>query len=623
MTAPTRGLNEKRLWILLIAVALLARLIGLGDRALSHDESLHAYYSWNFSVGAGYEHNPMMHGPLLFHLNALMYRLFGASDFTSLLFPAFWGTGCVSLLYLFRRWLGAGGALAAAALVCLDPGHLFYSRYLRNDIMVSFFTLLMLWAVLDYRETRKVSSLLWLSAGLALQFITKETCYIAGVVFGSGCVFFSILETRGTGFLQWLKNLFRHPLMHCALLMLLLALPFAGALLHGPLGWDPLDNRSLAGQRRILGVAGGILLLCLLAGSLYFRSQKKTGAFWRAAALFWTVQILFYTSFFTNTVHGMASGIAGSLGYWLAQHDVQRGNPDVFFYVTLLLLYTPVLLLGAVMGVKGGIRASKVERPSVGLSEKSKAQTTCLEFHSPDLRPLTSPLFFFLWLFLGNLLIYSWAGERMPWLLLHISLPLCLLTGPALVRVFSEPGRRMLKGLLILGCFQLTANSLRVSGPLAEGPWEPLMYAHSGEQLKPSLMIIGDHLERNPGTRIWVHSKDGGASYAWPMLWYFREGEADYLDIVPGAVPENISVILVPPQKEMDFIAQGWVARLRVDMTTWPRSDYHRVTRKNLKKLYTLPAVREKLLKYYLFRGQPAWGESEWPVPNRYLLMTR
>ncbi len=583
--------GEKKLWILLIMLSLGFRLIGLGERAMSHDESLHAYYSWNLSQGLNYEHNPMTHGPLLFHLNGLVYALISDSDFASLLFPALWGTGCVALLILFRKWLGTAGALCSAAFISLDPGHLFYSRYLRNDIMVSFFTLLMLWAVLEYRDSRKSSSLLWLSLGLALQFVTKETCYIAGAVFGSGCVFFAALETPCQNFRKWIRDWVSNPLMHCAALMLLLALPFAGTLLHPILGWDPLNNRSPEGQKQIFIVAGWIFLCALLCGTLYFNRQKRLQGFLESLGIFWIIQILLFTTLLTNPAHGMASGLAGSLGYWLKQHDVQRGNPDPFFYVTLLLLYSPVLIGGVLLSLR---KITRWPLPLIG------------------------------WLFLGNLLIYSWAGERMPWLLLHISLPLCILTGTMLPPLFAAPGRKGLKIIMAVGCFQMVCNSLRVNGPLSEGPWEPLMYAHSGEDIKLSLFMIEEHLEQNPGTRLLINDKENEAnSYTWPLVWYFKSGGAEFTDIQADNIPEDVSVILVPPRQESDYIAEGWVARLRVDMTTWPRPQYHRINLENIDGLVRLPAVRKKFLQYYFFRKQPEWGENEWPVPNRYLLMTR
>ncbi|MCX7669934.1 MAG: hypothetical protein N2439_07675, partial [Anaerolineae bacterium] len=43
--ALTRWDAEKTLWAILLVVTLLSRVIGLGDRAMSHDESLHTVYS--------------------------------------------------------------------------------------------------------------------------------------------------------------------------------------------------------------------------------------------------------------------------------------------------------------------------------------------------------------------------------------------------------------------------------------------------------------------------------------------------------------------------------------------------------------------------------------------------
>ncbi|MCL4559281.1 MAG: hypothetical protein M1281_01545, partial [Chloroflexi bacterium] len=70
---------ETALLAALLLVALVTRLWGLGDRVMSHDESLHTYFSWRLASGYGYAHNPMMHGPLLFEVTALLDMLFGAS----------------------------------------------------------------------------------------------------------------------------------------------------------------------------------------------------------------------------------------------------------------------------------------------------------------------------------------------------------------------------------------------------------------------------------------------------------------------------------------------------------------------------------------------------------------
>src|SRR5579872_2135552 len=76
----------------IILVAFILRIWDLGSRALHHDESLHAYYAWQFFVGRGYAYNPLMHGPLKFELTAFFYLLFGVSEFAARLLPAIVGT---------------------------------------------------------------------------------------------------------------------------------------------------------------------------------------------------------------------------------------------------------------------------------------------------------------------------------------------------------------------------------------------------------------------------------------------------------------------------------------------------------------------------------------------------
>src|SRR5438105_4916524 len=89
----------------LVIGAGLLRFVDLGSRALHHDESLHATYSYYFVSGKGYVHDPLMHGPFLFHVTALSYLVFGANDASSRLSAALLGTGVVLLSVLLRPWL--------------------------------------------------------------------------------------------------------------------------------------------------------------------------------------------------------------------------------------------------------------------------------------------------------------------------------------------------------------------------------------------------------------------------------------------------------------------------------------------------------------------------------------
>ena len=69
--------NEIAIFAGIILLAFVTRFYDLGTRVMSHDESLHTYFSWLLYRGQGYQHTPMMHGPYQFHIIALTYFLFG------------------------------------------------------------------------------------------------------------------------------------------------------------------------------------------------------------------------------------------------------------------------------------------------------------------------------------------------------------------------------------------------------------------------------------------------------------------------------------------------------------------------------------------------------------------
>ena len=96
-------------WFILILVAFVLRFHMLGIRAMSHDESLHAYFSYVLYSKGTYQHDPIMHGPLLFHINSLVFWLFGDSDLSARLVPAIAGVGIVALTLAYRRYLGVIG----------------------------------------------------------------------------------------------------------------------------------------------------------------------------------------------------------------------------------------------------------------------------------------------------------------------------------------------------------------------------------------------------------------------------------------------------------------------------------------------------------------------------------
>ena len=119
--------------------------------------------------------------------------------------------------------------------------------------------------------------------------------------------------------------------------------------------------------------------------------------------------VLLYTSLFTNLA-GLASGTFGALGYWLGQQGVQRGEEPWFYYLLLLPQYEFVAVLLFPIAIAWfGIGALRTRRCGLSLSRKQFVRALLIVWS------------------LGMLGVLSWAGEKMPWITIHIALPMTLL----------------------------------------------------------------------------------------------------------------------------------------------------------------------------------------------------
>ncbi len=405
-----RGLVILRLpWELVIygslgLVAAVMRLWDLGADAMHHDESLHAFFSWQLFVGRGFDHNPLMHGPFQFHGNSLVFFLFGDSDYTARLLYAIFGIALVFLPYFFRRRLGRAGALVVAGMLAFSPAMLYFSRFARNDIIMAVWTLglaIVIWRYLDERKPRY----LYLSAGLlALAYATKETVFIVTVVFGGFLLLLAISELRS--FHGRKRDFLRQsPAASMLILLATLALPFWSAsisLFQGSLGLVLANEDPSAGP---IGAPSGLgygIAVIMVVGLLAISTGVGLLWNWRvwlgSAAIFYSIGIVLYTTVFTNLV-GVGTGTWQSLGYWIAQQDVRRGAQPWYYYFMITSVYEFLPFLFALVAAVYYLR--KRDRFSL----------------------------FLVWWSVGNFFLYSLAGEKMPWLLVNVTLPLILLSG--------------------------------------------------------------------------------------------------------------------------------------------------------------------------------------------------
>lgn len=181
---------ELVIYALIFVIAVFTRFAGLGDRVMSHDESLHTQFSYYLYRDGNFRHDPLMHGPILFHATALTYFLFGDNDFVARIYPAVLGVLMVMMPVLFRRWLGTKGAILASVMILISPLLLFYHRYIREDTPSIFASLIMVYCVFQYLDgvTRWRRKPIWLyifSGAMLWSLGSKEVAFMYVAIFGS------------------------------------------------------------------------------------------------------------------------------------------------------------------------------------------------------------------------------------------------------------------------------------------------------------------------------------------------------------------------------------------------------------------------------------------------------
>ncbi|WP_435155466.1 flippase activity-associated protein Agl23 [Haladaptatus sp. DFWS20] len=119
-----------------------------------------------------------VHGPFFFHVNSVVFALFGANDFTMRLVVALMG-GCLPLAaLLFRERLRSSETVALAVLLALNPILLYYSRFLRNDVPLAMVMVFALGFFVRFSDTRKLRYFFAGVASFALGFTMKENALL-------------------------------------------------------------------------------------------------------------------------------------------------------------------------------------------------------------------------------------------------------------------------------------------------------------------------------------------------------------------------------------------------------------------------------------------------------------
>ncbi|MEZ0397230.1 MAG: flippase activity-associated protein Agl23 [Anaerolineales bacterium] len=432
------------------------------------------------------------------------------------------------------------------------------------------------------------------AAALAMGALGLILAAAAAVTLGRGLGWDEIRRERSFD-LAWLLGTLILPLLAAIVPALLGRLPPA-ALERLPAWlqpWNPRDylfvwpGWDLAAIFSIPLVRTLLVILVLTGVAIWLGRWWNRQQWPLHVALFYVPFVLFYTSFFTNPA-GLWGGFTGALGYWMEQQAVMRGGQPWYYYAFLQIpLYEFLPALGVL--VAAGIAASRrlwQSRPGAPFeSGQGEAQPV----------PVVALCVFWS---LASLVALTLAGEKMPWLTIHIALPMILTTAWAvgwLVEGAGRPGVRGGGGILrvaMIGLFAVLAlftarAAYRAAYLFYDYPYEYLVYAHGTPDAKATYEEIAELSERITGGADLVVAYDNNVRYSY--WWYMRHfpNRLDY-NTEPSRDLRRAVVIVASPETiaQLGPVVRDDYYAFNYNRLWWPNLDYWSLKWENIEFEY-------------------------------------
>jgi hypothetical protein len=241
---------------------------------------------------------------------------------------------------------------------------------------------------------------------------------------------------------------------------------------------------------------------------------------------------LLYTTFFTHP-QGLISGAIGGLQYWLSQQEVKRASQPWYYYGILVGLY---------------------EFTPLGLSTLALAYTA-LRSGRGGRRRTAFVAYLIYWTF-AAWLIYTWAGEKMPWMVVHIVQPMLLLGGWAVEQLVRHLRHRAARvgalALLSLAALLTVHYSWLANFINYDTAREFIVYSHGTPDLKLTLhelQALSRRLHNDESALQFAYSEDA----SWPFECYLGEAfpRKSFIGTEPTRANTNVPVLLIG-NKEID-----------------------------------------------------------------------
>lgn len=421
----------ERVFLLLLILTIIIRFWNLDLKLFHHDEAIHSWFSFNLLTKGEWVYDPSYHGPFLYYVTAGMFALFGASDLVARLLPALFGTLLLPLVYCIYRlgYLTKAQTLLVALFLAISPDIVYFSRFLRHDIFMLFFTLLLLVAILYYLERGQTRYIIIAAIATAGALSCKEEMPVILLIF---VAFFgyALWKKRITLPLQWKYDLLIGILLTTALLVTV----------YSAFGMHP---ETLVGQNFQVNSTGWYQAVDHWVAM--HEKQRLGGPFYFYIPLYLLYEVPIFLLAIAATIQFLVKGI----------------NP------------TP-----AVRRIKNWIATRRFELPVGDL-----ATTSLSQIRTSRVPAEKSELFFqfcIFWMIL-TMAFYAYVGEKVPWLLIHQLLPMCF------VATYKLNWQKV--AFALIGCIFLALMTWHVAFIPADIN-EPIIQVQNSEDMREVMSLM-------------------------------------------------------------------------------------------------------------------------------------
>jgi predicted membrane-bound mannosyltransferase len=188
-----------------------------------------------------------------------------------------------------------------------------------------------------------------------------------------------------------------------------------------------------------------------------------------------------------------------------------------------------------------------------------------------------------LWWTFSSIALYAIANEKVPWLLVHQILPMCLLAGYGLAQLEWRGAAR--KTALILSLFISAVFLLRhvwaTNLENAANRHEPMLFAQTTEAYRDTLFEALKSTAIESNREVWI-----AGSEQWPAAWYLRDNSpllsgsrASWMEKAPDE--STLRVVLCSPESWSGLRSAGrfrsWNYKI-CDRYVWPRPSWRALT---------------------------------------------